>query len=239
MLYSKDLNMNIKYLETVTSTNDYIKNNPTEFFHLAAVYSLNQTAGRGRRGRAWEGGGSIALSFLVNKSQNPLLVPLKAALAVIKALKTEKLSVKWPNDIILNNKKLAGILCEGVERGYIVGIGINNSQIAEDFISAELPHATSFLIEKREALNPQTTVEDIVKEFLALCDITDGELISEYKKYCLNIGKQVKIIKGDEELVATALDIAADGGLIIEYDGKTERVVSGEVSVRGLYGYID
>lgn len=232
--------MGIKYIEKTESTNEYIKENLSRFSHLDAVYTLCQTNGRGRLGRSWSAEGGIALSVFIKNSDNPMLIPICAAVAVYNALKAsgiENLGIKWPNDILSNGKKLCGILCEGVLGGYVVGIGVNNKQTKDFFEKMELPYATSVEILGYEALDEQGFAEACLKELKKALDFNCEQLIYLFSSECINLGKNVKIIKNGQEKVALAVGISSDGGLVVEINGNRETVVSGEVSVRGIYGY--
>lgn len=232
--------MGIKYIEKTESTNEYIKENLSRFSHLDAVYTLCQTNGRGRLGRSWSAEGGIALSVFIKNSDNPMLIPICAAVAVYNALKAsgiENLGIKWPNDILSNGKKLCGILCEGVSGGYVVGIGVNNKQTKDFFEKMELPYATSVEILGYEALDEQGFAEACLKELKKALDFNCEQLIYLFSSECINLGKNVKIIKNGQEKVALAVGISSDGGLVVEINGNRETVVSGEVSVRGIYGY--
>lgn len=234
--------MGIKYLETATSTNEYIKENITSFSHLDAVYTLCQTNGRGRMGRSWFANGGIAVSIFVKDVENSMLIPICAAAAVYNALQKsgiDNIGIKWPNDILADGKKLSGILCEGVKGGYIVGIGINNRQTKEFFRDADLAYATSVEILGYKSLEEEKFVEICIKELQNALAMPCDELIDLFSDKCVNLGKSVKIIKNGEERVAKAVAVSSDGGLVVETDGKTDTVISGEVSVRGIYGYVE
>ena len=132
----------VRYLPECGSTNAYAKEHFEEFGPVAAVYTTNQTAGRGRLGRQWLNADGKALYYTVAIREplvQPSTLPLLASLAVRKQLYQRygvKCQIKWPNDLLLNGKKIVGILCEGVSYGYeqqgrgiICGIGINLSLI--------------------------------------------------------------------------------------------------------------
>lgn len=234
--------MAIKYLEKTTSTNEYIKENIDSFSHLDAVYTMCQTNGRGRLGRTWSAEGGIAISVFVKDIKNPILIPLCAAIAVYNALEKQgihNLGIKWPNDILADGKKLCGILCEGVKEGYIVGIGINNKQTKDFFVNADLPYATSVEILGYDALREEKFVETCLNELQNALQLRCDELIDIFSSKCVNLGKKVKIIKNGQEKVALAVGISSDGGLVVEINGNMETVISGEVSVRGIYGYCE
>ena len=114
----------VRYLPECGSTNAYVKEHFEEFGPVGAVYTENQTAGRGRLGRSWVNAEGKALYYTVAIREplaQPATLPLLASLAVRTQLKLRygvDCQIKWPNDLLLNGKKIVGILCEGVSYGY-------------------------------------------------------------------------------------------------------------------------
>ena len=150
----------VRYLPECGSTNAYAKEHFEEFGPVGAVYTTNQTAGRGRLGRTWVNAEGKALYYTVAIREplaQPATLPLLASLAVRKQLYLRygvECQIKWPNDLLLNGKKIVGILCEGVSYGYqqqgrgiLCGIGINLAQPQSYFDAAELPHGTSLALQ--------------------------------------------------------------------------------------------
>lgn len=241
----------INYLDKAESTNTYLLNYPEKIECGTAVYTLNQTKGRGRLGRSWEEqkGKNLAISAVYNLPVNKLApMPLIAGMAVVKALSSWELypQLKWSNDVILNGKKLAGILCESRIEGrcarLVVGIGINLGKTTEDFAAENLQHATSLLIAGAD-IPPGELAEAVAKSLGKYIEIYisegfESELKDEYESLCVNIGKDVIIHKKDETVEAKAIGISPDGALIYEAGGKEMLAYGGEVSVRGLEGYI-
>jgi BirA family biotin operon repressor/biotin-[acetyl-CoA-carboxylase] ligase len=178
------------------------------------------------------------------------MVTLVTALALVKAIeKTSglKAKIKWPNDIVLNKKKAAGILTEmsaDMDQIHyiIVGIGINVNTM--HFPEEIVDMATSIAIEKGEPITRSELIAEFCSQFERYYEAfeRDGDLSSmrdEYASYLINIGKEVKIIKNRMEKIRKAVGINELGELIVEdAAGRKEVVFSGEVSVRGLYGYI-
>lgn len=228
----------IKELPTVSSTNDEIKQNAISLQTGDAVYTLHQTNGRGRRGRRWEGDKSLALSIYFDSSFSPLFLPVAAALAVRHALLPYGLDskIKWPNDLLADGKKLCGILCETCRIGYVVGIGLNLNQTEADFERAGLPFATSLLL-SGISVEPHRLATEITHTLIKLASSPADALLDEYREHCLTLKKAIRIEKEGDYREAFALDIDDSFGLVVEYDGKVETVLAGEVSIRGLYGY--
>ena len=152
----------VRYLPECGSTNAYVKEHFEEFGPVAAVYTQNQTAGRGRLGRSWVNAEGKALYYTVAIKEplaQPATLPLLASLAVRRQLQLRygvDCQIKWPNDLLLNGKKIVGILCESVSYGYqqqgrgiLCGIGINLAQPQSYFDAADLPHGTSLALAGR------------------------------------------------------------------------------------------
>ena len=126
------LNESVIYLPQVGSTNAWAKENIAQFGPVGAVYTTDQTAGRGRLGRGWvdaPGKGLYYTAVIKTDLAQPSTLPLFASLAVCDALKQRygiDCQIKWPNDLLLNGKKIVGILCEVAPDGHslVVGIGI-------------------------------------------------------------------------------------------------------------------
>ena len=239
------------YPETDT-TNDRIRELALEGAPegTLAVAEL-QTAARGRRGRAWQAPAEsgIWMSLLLRPDIPPTqasVLTLLAGIALTEAIEDVtglEVGIKWPNDILLKGKKLVGILTEmdcDMERIHSVtvgmGINVNTKVFPEELqeIATSLYLETGREFERTEILaQAMLRFEALYKEFL-----TEGGVFApfkeRYRRKCLNIGKEVKVI-GRETYLATALDITHDGELIVKRkdDGTEEVVFSGEVSIRG------
>ena len=146
----------VRWLSECGSTNAYAKEHFEEFGPVGAVYTTNQTAGRGRLGRSWvnaEGRALYYTAVIREPLAQPATLPLLASLAVREQLARRygvDCQIKWPNDLLLNGKKIVGILCESVSYGYqmqgrgiVCGIGINLAQPQSYFDAADLPNGTS------------------------------------------------------------------------------------------------
>lgn len=246
----------IEYFESTDSTNNRIRSFAEDGRKqgLLAV-AEEQTGGKGRRGRNWSSppGTGIWMSLLLKPCMEPhkaSMITILAALAMARAV--EKVTgldpkIKWPNDIVLNRKKVCGILTEmSAEleeiRYVILGIGINAN--TESFDTELADKATSIYLEKGEKIKRAKLIavfcmefEQLYEEFLANGDL--HTMCREYESYLINTGKMVKIVKNRREEVRKAVGINELGELIVEDEsGSQEVVFSGEVSVRGLYGYI-
>lgn len=235
-----------------------------------------QTAGKGRRGRSWEStaGTSLLFSLLLRPKLKPDTAPqitLLMAMAVIKAVRRLtglNAYIKWPNDVVVNGKKVCGILTEmqlkdgGIDF-VVVGTGVNVNQTS---IPVELEgSATSLLLEKERLLALEKTVsepcdgkkfeketcfdrdvllehilnefEDYYTLFLQKQDFSD--LMTEYNEWLASLDREVKVLDPKEEFTGISKGINEKGELLVALpDGSVTAIYAGEVSVRGLYGYV-
>lgn len=223
-----------------------------------AVMADCQTAGRGRRGRSFQSpaGKGLFFSILWRPGCEPeKLLPLTAlsAVAVCRAICRVcgvRAQIKWPNDLVVCNRKLAGILTEmavegesGLVSHVVVGIGINVHQQAEDFEGEVRDIATSLDLAAGVSVCRAALAAALLEEM----DMLRREILfapekwlEDYRTACVNIGKPVQLLRGErrEQVLAVAVDQRF--GLVVRHgDGTEETVRSGEVSVRGLYGYAE
>lgn len=219
------------------------------------VVADSQEQGRGRRGRSWEapGGVNIYMTLLLKPSFLPeqaSMVTLVMALSVAQAitdLSGLKAEIKWPNDIVVNKKKVVGILTElTMETDYIrhlvCGVGINVNQ--KDFPASISETATSLYLESGKAYSRAElialTMERFEANYEAFCHQGDlSGLMAPYNKLLVNRQAQVKVLDPKGEYEGLALGINKMGELLVrKADGTEESVYAGEVSVRGIYGYV-
>ncbi|MCH5185981.1 MAG: biotin--[acetyl-CoA-carboxylase] ligase [Oscillospiraceae bacterium] len=241
----------IMYVGKTESTNILAKEY-SDFPDGSVFVADIQTAGRGRRGRGWHTvpGEGIYMSVLLKPEIEPdkiSQITLVAGISVCTALRDfgADAFIKWPNDIVADGKKLCGILTElsaEVERvNYLVcgmGINVHNKKFPEELADKAISMYmhTGKIIERAEIIaSVLGYFEKHYKKY-----ISDGMsgIISDYKKMCITVGKDVEIIKPDGPVHVKAVDVDADGGLVVLSDGKRMSVKSGEVSVRGLLGYV-
>jgi len=251
-----DLISNIVYLPVVDSTNRYAKQLGNESgFEPSLIIAERQTEGRGRLGREWysEDKSGIWMSLLLKPDIQPTLaarITLMAAAAIscaiddVTGLETQ---IKWPNDIVINGKKVCGILTEmSAELNHInylilgIGINVNQSQFDEDIMSK----ATSLYSISNQRYNRLDIVVNFIEHFSyyykRLIEQTDfSEVIQINREKSATLNKEVDILTIQQKRRVYAKDIDLDGNLIIinECD-KEEAIYFGEVSVRGINGYI-
>ncbi|KEH99340.1 biotin--[acetyl-CoA-carboxylase] ligase [Clostridium massiliodielmoense] len=247
----------IRYYNTIDSSNTKAKElGAAGAKEGTVVISEEQTGGRGRLGRTWVSPKfkGIWMSIILRPDIEPMeaskITQIGAASVCISINELGlKSAIKWPNDIVLNSKKVCGILTEMSGElnkiNYIVmGIGINVNIESDDFPGDIKNIATSIKIEGGSKVKRKELVGKVFNNFEILYDefIKSGTIkksINICKENSALIGKQVKIIKRSDEVFAKAIGLTEDGELIVEYnDGKVDKIVSGEVSVRGMYGYV-
>ena len=253
-----DCPWNVQVFEEVTSTNTLLKELARQGAPAGTVLVTDrQTAGRGRLGRSFlsPGGVGVYLSALIRPNCAPTaLMHLTCAVAVAMCDAVENAfgfrpGIKWTNDLVVNGRKLGGILTElgldpktGMVDHAILGIGINCGQIETDFDESIRSMATSVRMVTGQNASRERLIAEMVKALEAMDKAlltSPAAILERYRADCITLGQDVSIVRGDEIRHGRALDIDAEGGLIVRYDsGETGTVTSGEVSVRGLYGYV-
>lgn len=223
--------------------------------HGTVVITEHQTAGRGRRGKNWVSPVGVNCYFsillrpevLVDRASMITLVSALALAKTIQQVTGLDTMIKWPNDVIANGKKLCGILTESsTDLEYInyvvVGIGININQT--DFPEEIRDMASSICLETGTQVIRAELLAAFLNAFERYFEIfieTEdlSRLADEYNFLLVNRDKEVKIVEKNRERILTAIGIDKTGRLLVkDAKGKQEAIVSGEVSVRGLYGYV-
>ncbi len=257
-LHSREAGEKLIVLETVDSTNTYAKRLALEGGQDgSAVVANEQTGGRGRLGRSFLSprDNGIYLTMLYRPPVAPMeAVNLTAYVAVavcdgIEAACGIRSGIKWTNDIVLGGKKVAGILTEMAVEGetgalqYLVtGIGVNVLQQQADFPPELWPVATSLAMEGCTVSRGRLTAEIInaLEEMYRVWLNGGGDYWQRYHDSCLTLGKEVRLLRQGRKQTAFAEGLDETFGLIVRYpDGTRETVNAGEVSVRGLFGYLD
>ncbi len=226
----------IKY-DSLTSTNDFIKENSDSFDHGSIVFAENQTAGKGRNNNTWMSeNGNLYFSFILKEDifRNKIFrILANVSVSIIRLLNDLgiKAMIKYPNDILVEDKKICGILIEsygGLELDYlVVGIGININQV--DFKDLN-KIATSL----RSVTNKNYDLLKILKDFIVYYNSIDyscmGDLFEEYNEYSLVIGKKYNhngklyLIKGIDE----------SGNLVMEFEENIEYISLNSISLEDL-----
>ena len=251
-LRTKIIGSDLRVLDSVGSTNDYLKQLGNDGAPNGTVITTReQTKGKGRLGRTWQSAPdkNLAFSVLLRPKMTPAEVgevtPL-AGLAICKALReiTElDCMIKWPNDVIVGRKKLVGILTEmsaeydAVEY-IVIGIGVNVDQsVFPEEISYK---ATSLLLETGRHFDKNmllgSFLNSLEKEFTRTNLSLTRDVLDEYEKMCVTVGRSVTFRHDNRTLSGIAVGIAEGGRLkVMLSDGTIRKLGSGEVTVQGIY----
>ena len=241
--------------DILDSTQEYGKElAKTESVHGTLIVADTQTAGKGRRGRIWQSpkGTTISMSLCLEPEisvEHISGLTLVMALAVAEAIKevtSSEPQIKWPNDIVVNGKKICGILTElcfqngkGV---MIIGVGINVN--TEEFPEEIREIASSLKIETGKEICREALIASVMKYFERFYEqyekTEDLSLLREaYENMLANRDRYVHVLDPQQPYHGVAKGITDAGNLIVvREDGTICEVYSGEVSVRGLYGYV-
>ena len=255
-LLTSTMGCEICFYESIDSTNilagQMAKNGAA---HGTLVVADRQTAGRGRRGRVWESPAGRNLYFTL--ILRPNLVPDKASMLTLVMAQAVKHAVsrhveaacgiKWPNDLVMNSKKICGILTEmyvdAGSIGYVlIGVGVNVG--IQEFPEELLDKATSIEAESEKKPDRKLLLAEILKAFEEEYEIflEKQDLSGLREKYnaCLvNCGREVRVLDPKGDYSGVALGINDTGELLVELPDKSLKTIyAGEVSVRGVYGYV-
>lgn len=245
----------IQYFEEIDSTNNYAKALAKQGAPGGTVLIAgSQTGGRGRLGRSFSSpaGMGIYLSVILRPNCSPadaMHLTCAAAVASCEAIEAATGNVpgiKWTNDLLLGNRKLGGILTEiainpktGLLDWAVVGIGINCCQQSADFPPEIRDMACSLGLQSQNRAIVAAALIECLQHMDARLLSEKKETMISYRKRCMTVGRDISLLRGDHVRHGTALDIDDNGALIVRFtDGKVEAVASGEVSIRGMYGYL-
>ena len=243
------------WFESIDSTNTRAKELALRGAPQGTVLVADhQTGGRGRRGRSFHSpaGSGIYMSVILRPHRPAaelMHLTCAAAVALCDAVEAScgfRPGIKWTNDLVYGRKKLAGILTElgfdaqGNVAWVIVGMGINCTQ-QEDQFPEELRSMAGSLASVSGRPIDRARVAAAMMDALYRMDLTQKErILAQYRAHCVTLGKEVSLVRADGKVHhCTALDIDPQGALIVRHpDGRLETVTSGEVSIRGMYGYV-
>lgn len=247
----------ILWFDTIDSTNTKAKLLGAQGApHGTVLIADSQTVGRGRSGRSFHSpaGSGIYLSVILRpQCHASALMHLTCATGVamcnaVETVSGQRPGIKWTNDLVFKKKKLGGILTElsldstGNAAFAVVGIGINCCQKAADFPEDIQAIATSLFLETGNNIDRSSVIAAML---IALHEMSlrllDGkeQIMKQYREDCITVGKDISLVCADTVRHGTAVGVDSDGALLVSFlDGHTEAVNSGEVSVRGMYGYV-
>ena len=228
----------IKFKE-IDSTNNYLKNSYKLLSNFAFVVADYQSKGKGRNDRVWssEEGQNLTFSFLI-KDQN--LLKKYSALSIISAVEVAKsleeyqikgVSIKWPNDVLINDKKVCGILLEGQILEYlVVGIGLNVNQ--KVFPEGLRRPATSLSLETNKEFNideiEQKLFSDIVRD---LSNLNEKECLEYFRNHNYLLNKRVKVLVNDQPFIGEVIGIDDNFFLQIKTSDMLLHIDSGEIEI--------
>lgn len=236
--------IDVEYLQSVDSTNNYCKRVLAEGRDGAFLVSAHQqTAGRGRQGKSFYSPADTGVYFSLvlhpkTNLQNAVTATTAAAVAVCKAIENltdKKPKIKWVNDVYLDGKKICGILTEaitnfeeGIVDSIIIGIGVNIS--TTDF-PQEVEGAGCLVAD----VNPSELIARIADELISIAGSDYQSFIDYYRSHSLVIGEKIKFIKNGVVTLATATAIDETGGLVVRLEDDSETTLrSGDISIRRI-----
>ena len=245
--------------DEVDSTNSFLKREALAGAPHGTVAVANcQTGGRGRMSRVFQSprDRGVYLSILLRPNLSPAeLMPVTALTAVamcdaVEAACGLRPQIKWTNDLVVKGRKLAGILTEmalegetGLVQYLVMGTGVNVLHTPEDFSPEVAAMATSLRQELGISVSRPVLAAEMIRAFNRLGEDLGGDYsryLADYRRDCVTIGKQVQLLWQDRRETVEALDVDDQFGLVVRHeDGHTEVIRSGEVSVRGMYGYVE
>lgn len=246
------------WFDSIDSTNTQAKEMAAKGApHGTVLIADHQTGGRGRRGRSFHSpaGTGIYMSLILRPGCAPaelMHLTCAAAVALCDAVEGScgiRPGIKWTNDLVCGSRKLAGILTElglspkGCVDYAIIGIGINCCQEESDFPEDIRTVAGSLHTVTGKKIHRERVAAAIIDALYRMDEIllsNKDDILNRYRADCITLGKEISVVKADGSVRhGTALDIDSEGALIVRFsDGATEAVNSGEVSIRGMYGYV-
>ncbi len=249
---------NIEYFQSIHSTNTYCSLRAQQGAEQGLIILADhQSAGKGRLGRSFHSPEhcGIYCSYLMRPKTPPVdtsFMTAWVAVAVIRAIVEVydvQPSIKWVNDILLNHRKIGGILTEmsiepesGHIQHLIVGVGLNVLHQSSDFPEDLQSIASSLWLETGKKIPRATLTAALIQSLDRLCADWPGEApayFQQYREHCISLGREVQVLRQGIRSRGHAIDIDESFGLIIEFpNGSRETVRSGEVQVRGLSGYV-
>lgn len=243
--------------DRIGSTNDFLLESAGSLPHGTVAFTTDQVAGKGRRGNAWAApkGQTAAFSVLLKDTVSAAGTPpvaLICGLAVARALGSLfgcDFRIKWPNDIVCAGKKVCGILCEArrTRQGgaTVCGIGVNLLQDGAFFTQAGIPHGTSIRQITGQTPEAALVAAAILNAFEPLyTDLLSGapeaveRFFADYSAHCVTLGREIRALTPQGELRGKAISVNRDGALLVQTQNGTKTLYAGDVSVRGVMGYV-
>jgi BirA family biotin operon repressor/biotin-[acetyl-CoA-carboxylase] ligase len=240
----------IRVFQETSSTSDILEKLARDGVREGlVVFAESQTRGRGRLGRQWVSppGRGIWFSVLLRpvlRPQAATRLTVAAATALARALRREvplRPEIKWPNDLMIHGRKVAGVLTElsgelDSVRHVILGIGINANLDRDDLPPALHASATSLKLELGHSIDRASLAAALLQELdAAYACVTDDRfaiLADEWSSQCTTLGRDVSVLSGNRRLVGRAESLDSEGALLVRTQfGRLERIVGGDVTL--------
>ncbi|PID58975.1 MAG: biotin--[acetyl-CoA-carboxylase] ligase [Ignavibacteriae bacterium] len=245
-LETNTIGRNFIYTEEISSTNEFLLKNSENFDNGTIVLSEFQEEGRGRFKRPWlsNKGENLTFSILLKENLsafNPNHVNLMSSLTIslaIENLYQLKPSLKWPNDVLINNKKVCGILMEANSKGselksIVIGIGLNANQTK--FSGEYRVTPTSIQHEVKRVISRERFLSEflnIFEEQLWELSKNPKKMLDDWRERCRLIGEKIAIEDDGEKKYGIFYDIDANGMMILKIGDKLEKIINGDISIR-------
>ncbi len=237
---------NFIYCDEVVSTNDVLLKEKEFNKDGTVLLAEYQSKGRGRKNRTWvsNAGQNLTFSILLKgdfKENKINLINLASSLSVAQSLDTLyqfDVELKWPNDVLVNKRKIAGILLESSSKGnkinkVVIGIGINVNQ--PNFPGKFDIQPTSVRKEFKAIVSREKLLSEVLNNFennLNLIKVEPNKIINDWRNRCKMIGEKIKVVMGDKIKVGLFDDIDENGFLILKIGNTVEKIYSGDISIR-------
>ena len=246
-LNTEVIGRNFVYTEEIESTNSFLLNKSNKFSVDGTVLlAEKQSKGHGRNKNIWYSTKGYNLTFsilLTNKKyldKNFNILNFAASLSVANAIENLyqlKTELKWPNDVLVNGKKIAGILMESVSRGskierLVIGIGLNVNQIL--FQGNFNVEPTSIKLELNETVERERVLAEYLNNFeetLAKFESNPADILKDWKSKCGLIGEKISITEGEKTRYGIFDDLDDEGFLLLKNKGKIEKIYFGDVNI--------
>ncbi len=243
------------WYDTIGSTNEVLKQKGDNFSEIAVCACEDQPGGKGRRGRTWQSSKhkGVYVSFLLKPpiaTADAFKITILAAIAQVRAIRETTgldTKIKWPNDVVIDDKKISGTLTElsadfdGINH-IVCGVGINVNQSIDDFSNDIKEKATSLRIKKGAAIDRLQLFAAFIDAMIDCYSRFKQEglapFLAEYTEYSACFGKEVAIISDKETLTGKVIGFDKNGMLLLKTSEETKHIMAGEVSLRGVNGYV-
>jgi len=250
-LKTQTVGKKVYYFDTIDSTQNYaVKISKKKNENGSVVISQRQTAGRGRMNRKWiTVKGGLSMSIILHPKFNAsvsTLFPMAASLALATAIQKTinmKPNVKWPNDVVIKGKKVAGMIVDAsiqsnLIESMILGVGINfkvdTKHLESQLKGTENFYGVASLLKVNDSTNPLEIVQNFLSELEKMIVLLDqgkaSKIIQKWEKISSTIGKKVSIKTNDGMVTGLAKKINGDGSLNIIKNGKVQRLLVGDIS---------